>query len=57
MQPFPCPGDLPDPGIEPGSSAIQADSLPSEPTGKPKRTDYELIILREAQSNHLPFDA
>ena len=28
------PGDLPDPGIEP-SSALQADSLPSEPKGKP----------------------
>ena len=30
--PFPSPGDLPDPGIKPGSSA---DSLPSEPPGKP----------------------
>ena len=29
--PFPSPGDLPDPGIEPGSPALQADSLPSEP--------------------------
>ena len=29
--PFPSPGDLPDPGIEHGSSALQADSLPSEP--------------------------
>ena len=27
--PFPPPGDLPDPGIEPGSPALQADSLPS----------------------------
>ena len=33
--PFPSPGDLPDPGIEPGSSALQADSLPSKPPGKP----------------------
>ena len=32
--PFPCPGDLPDPGIEPGSPALQADALPSEPPGK-----------------------
>jgi len=56
-QPFPCPGDLPDPGIEPGSPAMQADFLPSEPTGKPKCTDYKLIILHETQSNHLPFDA
>ena len=28
--PFPSPGDLPDPGIEPGSPALQADALPSE---------------------------
>ena len=34
--PFPSPGDLPDPGIEPGSAAFQADSLLSEPPGKSK---------------------
>ena len=28
--PFPSPGDLPDPGIKPESSALQADTLPSE---------------------------
>ena len=28
---FPYPGDLPDPGIEPGTPALWADSLPSEP--------------------------
>ena len=28
--PFPSPGDLPDPGIEPGSPALQADDLPTE---------------------------
>ena len=33
--PFPSPGDLSDPGIEPGTPALQADSLPSEPSGKP----------------------
>ena len=33
--PFPSPGDLPDPGIEPRSSALQADTLPSELPGKP----------------------
>ena len=33
--PFPSPGDLPDPGIEPGSPAFQADTLTSEPPGKP----------------------
>ena len=32
--PFPSPGDLPDPGIEHGSPALQADSLPSELPGK-----------------------
>ena len=32
---FPSPGDLPNPGIEPGSLALQADSLPSEPPGHP----------------------
>ena len=29
--PLPSPGDLPDPRIEPGSPALQADALPSEP--------------------------
>ena len=33
--PFPSPGDLPDPGITPGSPALQADSLPSEAPEKP----------------------
>ena len=33
--PFPSPGDLPNPGVEPGSPALQADSLPSEPPGMP----------------------
>ena len=33
--PFPSSGELPDPGIEPGSPALQADALPTEPPGKP----------------------
>ena len=33
--PFPSPGDLPNPGIEPGSPALQADALPSESPEKP----------------------
>ena len=33
--PFPSPGDLPNPGIEPGSPALQADSLLTELQGKP----------------------
>ena len=32
--PFPSPGDIPDPGIEPGSPELQADSLPSELSGE-----------------------
>ena len=35
--PFPLPGDLPNPGIEPGSPALRADALPSEPPGNPLR--------------------
>ena len=44
LQPSPLPGDLPypgielsDPGIKPVSPALQADSLPSGPPGKPKK--------------------
>ena len=33
--PFPSAGDLPDAGIKPTSLALQADSLPAEPQGKP----------------------
>ena len=33
--PFPSPGDLPNPGMAPGSPTLQADALPSEPPGKP----------------------
>ena len=32
---IPSPGDLPNSGIEPGFPVLQADSLPSEPPGKP----------------------
>ena len=35
--PFPSPGDLPDSGIEPRSAALQADSLPFDPPGKPPK--------------------
>ena len=38
--PFPYPGDLPDPGIEPESPALQADFLPSEPPGKPLMSTF-----------------
>ena len=36
--PFPSPGDLPNPGIEPGSPAFQADTLTSESPGKQNYT-------------------
>ena len=38
--PFPSPGDLSNPEIEPGSPTWQADSLLSEPPGKPQVTLY-----------------
>ena len=41
--PFPSPGDLPNPGIEPGSPALQADALSSEPPGKPKSLLKEIL--------------
>ena len=34
--PFPSPGHLPDPGIEPRSPALEADTLTSDPPGKPE---------------------
>ena len=42
--PFPSPGDLPDPGIEPGSPALQADTLTSEPPGKAIERDKHFMI-------------
>jgi len=40
--PFLSPGDLPDPGIEPASATLQADSLPSEPLGFPVKHKKDL---------------
>ena len=45
--PFPFPGDLPNPGIEPGFPALKVDSLPAEPPGKP------IIISTVAPFFHL----
>ena len=42
---FPSPGDLPDPGIEPRSPALQADSLPASSQGKPKNTRVGSLSL------------
>ena len=45
--PCPSPGDLSNPGTEPGSPALQADSLLSEQPGKlPKRTEIYFSFLR-----------
>ena len=41
--PCPSPGDLPDPGIKPRSPALQADSLPSDPPGKPSLSAYPVL--------------
>ena len=46
-QPFPSPGHLPDPGIEPRYPALQADSLSSEPPGKPE------IMVRNSLKVHI----
>ena len=43
-QPSPSPGDLSNLGIEPGSSALQADSLPSELPGSPKILSIEIQL-------------
>ena len=46
--PCPPPGDLPNPGIKLRSPALQVDSLPSEPPGKPKNTGVaSLSFLQE----------
>ena len=44
--PFSSPGDLPDAGTESRSPALQADSLPSEPPGKPKNTGVGSLSFR-----------
>ena len=46
--PFPSPGDLPNPGIEPRYPALQTDALPSEPPGKPS-----LPQLNNKEGTHL----
>ena len=43
--PCPPPGDLPNPGVKSGSPTLLADSLPSEPPGKPKNTGVSNLTL------------
>ena len=56
--PFPSPGDLLDPGIEPESLTLQADSLPSEPPENPhihntyiQLNHYHIIIITHMKQN------
>ena len=44
-QPFPSPGELPNPVIQPGSPTLQADSLPAEPPGRPKNIGVGSLCL------------
>ena len=53
--PFPSPGDLPDPGIEPRSPALEADTLTSEPPGKPDNTEnilklYSIVVFENCST-------
>ena len=41
----PPPGDIPNPGIKPRSPALQLDSLPAEPQGKPENTGVSSLSL------------
>ena len=52
---IPSPGVLPDPGIEPGSPALQADSLPSKPPGKSLKILYLRSNLGEGNDTPLQY--
>ena len=47
--PFPSSGDLPDPGIEPGSPALQVDSSQSKLLGKPRHADDTTLIAESKE--------
>ena len=48
-------GDLPDPGIKPGSPALPADSLPAEPPGKSFLRELHELIHRKYLDKHLEY--
>ena len=54
--PFPSPGDLPDPGTEPGPPALEADSSPSETgeTGEKQLQRVRVHALAEARAVSTP---
>ena len=49
--PFPSPGDLPNPGLKPRSSALQEESLPAETPGKP---NYVVGSLSSGEGSGTP---
>ena len=54
--PFPSPGDLLDPGIEPGYPEFQADALTSDPPVKPPLfsiLSFKIFLLRNTFKNYL----
>ena len=51
--PSPSPGDLPDPVIEPGSPALQADSLPFEPPGISVIENRAVLLLMNFTEDEL----
>ena len=55
--PFPSPGDLPNPGIKPGSPGLQVDSFPSEPSGplRPLSGLQEIRVVAREESPVLCF--
>ena len=53
--PLPSPGDVPDPGIEPGSPALRAGALPSEPPGNVRILLLYLLTCLWKSFVHLSF--
>ena len=51
--PFPSPGHPPNPGVEPGSPALQGDSLPAESPGKSKKLSPSLLTESESEVTQL----
>ena len=51
--PFPSPGDLPDPGIEPRSPTLEADALTSEPPGFSLFLDYFVVVKKSESDTYM----
>ena len=52
--PLPSPGDLPKPGIKPGSPALQTHALPSEPPGKPladTKEELKSLLMKQKEES------